>query len=311
MEQRRWQGAVPARRAPRPRHRLRLQRQRPAPRLVRQRSGRCVSGTRPTARAVAVIGAHAAAVRGVAFSPNNNAVYSAGADGSLEVLGAAAGRLETAGRAARRRRDAPWLCRRTAIRSSPPAPTRACAWRTRRTASWSAISRGRRRPSSRVALSPNGALIAAGTADRRLLVWQAKDGQVLANVAQPGDGPRLQPRLEPASDRRRRRRAQAVGHAAGAGADADASRRRACGGRSAPTASGCSPAAPTRSSAPGTWPIHSSRSASSPATPPPSTPSPSAPMASSSPRPATMRRSASGTRPTASRPPSSAPTPAR
>ncbi len=34
-----------------------------------------------------------------------------------------------------------------------------------------------------VALSPNGALIAAGTADKRLLVWQAKDGQLLANVA--------------------------------------------------------------------------------------------------------------------------------
>src|SRR5262249_48900783 len=39
-----------------------------------------------------------------------------------------------------------------------------------------------------VALSPNGALMAAGTADKHLLIWQAGDGKLLANVASEAKG---------------------------------------------------------------------------------------------------------------------------
>ena len=58
-------------------------------------------------QSLGVVGAHPAAVRGLAISPNNNAVYSAGADGSLKFWTLPPVASKTAGRGARRRRDGP------------------------------------------------------------------------------------------------------------------------------------------------------------------------------------------------------------
>jgi WD40 repeat protein len=134
-----------------------------------------------------VVGAHAGEVRGLAVNPNNSAVYSAGAEGSLKfwtlppvaskTLGATLGDAVTA----------------LAVSGDGNSFVAAGADKSVRLAN--AMNgqpirdfKGADAAVESVALSPNGALIAAGTADKHLLVWQAGDGKLLANVANQTTG---------------------------------------------------------------------------------------------------------------------------
>ncbi len=138
-------------------------------------------------QSLGVIGAHTTEVRGLAVSPNNNAVYSAGADGSLKfwtlppvaskTLGGAYGDAVTA----------------LALSGDGNAFVSGSADTSVRLAN--AMNgqpirefKGANAGVESVAQSPNGALIAVATADKRMLIWQAGDGRLLANVASPATG---------------------------------------------------------------------------------------------------------------------------
>lgn len=145
-------------------------------------------------QSLGVLGAHAAEVRGLAVHPNNNALYSAGADGSLKFWAlppVASKTLWTDQRAAGPPRDG--ADRRDtgplflALSNDGNSFVFGGADKSVRLAN--AMNgqlirefQGANANVESATLSPNGAWIAAGTADKRLLVWQANDGKLLANV---------------------------------------------------------------------------------------------------------------------------------
>jgi WD40 repeat protein len=137
-------------------------------------------------QSIAVVGAHAAEVRGLAFNPNNSAVYSTDADGSLKfwALPPAASKALGAPHG-----DAVNALALSADGNQVVSASADKSVRLANTANGQLIRefKGAAGVES-VALPPNGALLAAGTADQRLLVWQTKDGQALANVAQAVTG---------------------------------------------------------------------------------------------------------------------------
>jgi WD40 repeat protein len=143
-------------------------------------------------QAVAVTGAHPAAVRGIAFNPNNNAVYSAGADGSLKfwALPPVASKPLGAPHA-----DAVTALALSADSNQIVSASADKSVRLAATANGQLVRAfaGATAAVDSVALSPNGAMIAGSTADFRLLVWQTKDAQVLANVAEPATGVAFHP----------------------------------------------------------------------------------------------------------------------
>src|SRR5262249_49923265 len=122
-----------------------------------------------TGKLLAAYAAHAGAVRGVVFSPFGNAAHSAGADGTLKFwsLPPVADRAFTAPR------DPVTALALSAdgARGGAGAGKAVRMW----TVNNGATARDFKGPAAAVesvALAGNGALVAAGTADRELFVWQ-------------------------------------------------------------------------------------------------------------------------------------------
>jgi|GEM_PF-319197 len=135
-------------------------------------------------QSLGVIGAHTAEVRGFAISPNNNALYSAGGDGSLKFW--------TLPPAASRALGGMHSDGVTALALSGDGNSFVSGSADKSVRLVNAMNgqpirefKGANAGIESVALSPNGALIAAATIDNHLLLWQIKDGQLLATLTLP------------------------------------------------------------------------------------------------------------------------------
>jgi WD40 repeat protein len=135
-------------------------------------------------QSLGVVGAHASELRGLAVSPNSNAIYTAGADGNLKFWTLPPVASKTLGAA---HADAA-----AALALSSDGNSLICGSAENSVRLVNATNdqlirefKGAGAAVEAVALAPNGALIAAGTADKRLLIWKVQDGQLLANVSAP------------------------------------------------------------------------------------------------------------------------------